>query len=113
MSEQYVERWAVIPGFINYMVSDRGRILNVNSGRILKHHTGDRGSWCTLYTKTIPHTRSVGRLVAQAFVVGYDPKLEVDFIDGDNSNCDAMNIAITNNRLRGSNSESYRAKNPA
>lgn len=82
-----------IPGFSRYEVSDEGWVRN-KDGLVLKNGVDKWG-----YNRR-PLVRDDGkkvclyahRLVAEAFVAGYAPGMEVDHIDGDANNNRAENL---------------------
>lgn len=66
------ERWAVIEDFPTYHVSDRGRVINSDTGRVLSESQTKTGTLkIGLVMGGKQHTRSVSVLVAQAFVDGH------------------------------------------
>ena len=66
-----VENWVSIDGFPKYKVSDQGRVLNVDSGRIMRESRTRTGIVkIGLFHDGAQHTRSVCTLVATAFVDG-------------------------------------------
>jgi len=86
-----LETWVTIPDFPDYKVSDRGNILNINSGRILKPglYTYKK---VYLYKKGRPYMRYVHRLVAQSFIPNPEGKKEVNHKDFDKHNNHVSNL---------------------
>lgn len=82
-----LEYWRTIPSFPVYSASNYGRIRNDGTGRIMHVYQTPRG-YLTLTlrrdNKQVP--RSVHRLVAEAFLGGPHPDLDVNHIDGDKTN---------------------------
>ena len=81
------EYWRIIPSFPVYSASNYGRIRNDGTGRIMRVYPGTRG-YLTLTlrrdNKQVP--QRVHRLVAEAFLGGPHPDLDVNHIDGDKTN---------------------------
>lgn len=106
------ERWKDIPGFANYAVSDKGRVKNTYTDKILnpirtatKQH-GEVG----LYKLGIRHSYQIKRLVAEAFLKGYDPNLVVAYIieEGDDNSVENLRMShktITGQRRRKSDAQ--------
>lgn len=81
------EYWRIIPSFPVYSASNYGRIRNEGTGRILHVYVNRRGYLeLTMYKDGRPTTRPVHRLVAEAFLGGPHPELDVNHIDGDKTN---------------------------
>ena len=77
-----LEEWRNIRGYLNYQVSNIGRVRNVKSGRILKLTTNCCGYvHLNLYLNGIQKDYKVHRLVAQAFIPNPNNKSTVDHID--------------------------------
>ena len=83
-----MEYWRTIPSFPVYSASNYGRIRNDNSGRILHVYldSGRRYLTVALYRDGKQVTQRVHRLVAEAFLGGPHPNLDVNHIDGDKTN---------------------------
>jgi hypothetical protein len=64
-----MENWRPVVGFENYEVSDKGRVRNTGTGRVLRPGPHWQGYvMVTLYRDGQRHTRTVHRLVALAFI---------------------------------------------
>lgn len=88
-----MEQWKVIIGFINYEVSNYGRVRNRKTGRILKTSLNDKGYVVVCLSKRGEQfLKKVHILVAEAFVDGYCRDGIVQFIDGDRTNVYADNL---------------------
>lgn len=88
------EHWKMIDGFLNYAVSSKGRIRNLNTGRILKHMSSKRGGWYAFIDLSKDGKRSshtVHNLVAFAFL-GPRPKGYIIH----HKDLDRMNPALSN-----------------
>ena len=87
------ECWRSIDGYINYQVSNLGRVRNSNTGRIL---TGSRNSFgyltVSLSKDKSSSTQSVHRLVAREFLENPGNKTSVDHIDRDKTNNNITNL---------------------
>ena len=65
------ERWARIPGFPNYNVSNHGRVVNILKDRIMTQSPNEKGELTVgLNMSGHQYRRSVKVLVANAFVSG-------------------------------------------
>lgn len=81
------EYWRTIPSFPVYSASNLGRIRNEGTGRIMHTFMTPRGYLSlTLRRDNQQITQSVHRLVAEAFLGGPHPELDVNHIDGDKTN---------------------------
>ena len=78
------EEWRSVDGFINYQVSNIGRVRNANTGLILKPRDNGNGYFQVyLYREGRGFNRPVHKLVANEFIVDPDNKKCVDHISGD------------------------------
>jgi len=76
------EEWRSMSGFINYQISNLGRIRNVNTGRILKLYLSNIGYYAvSLYSNSKRSIRLIHRVVAQEFIDNPDNKQCVDHIN--------------------------------
>jgi plasmid maintenance system killer protein len=92
------EQWRSISGYLNYQVSNIGRVRNA-SGHILKSHTSNSGYLhLKLGLDGIRKHHSIHRLVAQEFIPNPMNKPIVDHIDGVKTNNTIGNLrwATTN-----------------
>lgn len=65
--------WRPLAEFPEYVISNFGDIVNANSGRWMAQSQNQNGVWKVgLFKNGRQHTRSVGVLVAETFVVGRD-----------------------------------------
>ncbi len=81
------EEWRSIDEYINYQVSNIGRVRNANTGRILKPKIMKNGyHMIGLYKDGKQKYFLIHRLVAQEFIDNSNNKLCVDHIDNDPSN---------------------------
>lgn len=88
-----LDTWVSIEGFDRYEVSDRGRVRNSETGRVLRQYDNGRDSlFVTLRQDGRQYSRSVRRLVAEAFI-GAPMEDDVAIpLDGDYSNNRADNL---------------------
>lgn len=90
------EQWEQVIGFPNYAVSDQGRWKNLKKDRIMPAYPGARGELrVVLYRNSVGHYWALHRLVASEFLPDWDPTLQVEHIDGDKTNCAAMNLRMS------------------
>ena len=81
------EYWRVIPSFPVYSASNLGRIRNDGTGGIMHVFKSARGYlMLTLRRDKCQITQFVHRLVAEAFLGGPHPNLDVNHVDGDKTN---------------------------
>ena len=81
------EYWRTIPSFPVYSASNYGRIRNEGTGRIMHVFVTPRGYLSlTLRRDNNQVPVAVHRLVAEAFLGGPHPGLDVNHIDGDKTN---------------------------
>lgn len=89
-----IENWRSLDflGYDNYSVSDKGRVRNNKSGRILDRRSNSPGYRVVILRdrKSKPHDERVSRLVLLAFV-GYPPNTSMT--------CDHINRNIKDNSL--------------
>ena len=91
------EQWRPIDDFPSYMISNKGRVQNRKTGRILKDADDGGGyRFVRLCRDGKPRTAKVHRLVATAFVSRNENDREVNHIDGNKSNNRASNLEWTN-----------------
>lgn len=88
------EDWKTIEEFPNYQVSTRGRIMNRDTGRIMKPSITTSGIIkIGLVNDGEQQTRSVKVLVAEAFVDGRSELFDTAIhLDGNYQNVDADNL---------------------
>lgn len=81
------EVWKFIEDHPNYMVSSKGRLINITRGRIIKgnYHRDGYLRYC-LSTKGKPKTWFAHQLVARAFLDRVSGKYEVNHKDEDKLN---------------------------
>lgn len=86
--------WVTIPEFPNYLVSSNGDVVNASSGRWLAQSLTQEGvPKVGMVQGTRQYTRSVGVLVAEAFVHGRDDVSDtVVHLDGDRQNNRSYNL---------------------
>jgi hypothetical protein len=78
-----MEDWKDIPGFPGYMVDTLGRVYSQNTERILLPNYDDAGYLkVTLSKDGLSYTRTIHRLVAEAFIPNPEQKPQVNHKDG-------------------------------
>ncbi len=81
------EEWRSIDGYINYQVSNIGRVRNADTGKILKPKIEDNGYYRIGLRKDGDRKFfSIHRLVAHEFIENPDGKHFVDHIDNNRAN---------------------------
>lgn len=89
-----MEEWRMISGFPKYEVSNKGRIRNAKTGRIMKPSVDSRGYKSVCLRKDgLSHSRRIHKLVTESFVGDADNN-DVIHIDRDRSNNDLDNLQI-------------------
>ena len=90
------ELFVMVPGYNDrYLVSNRGRIISLNSGAEMAQYVQKNGyAAVKLRTHNVKRTFLVHRLVASAFVSNPNGLAEVNHIDGDKLNNDPMNLEV-------------------
>lgn len=89
-----MEIWEAVKYFENnYKVSNLGKVKNIKTGRILKGVLDkDKYLKLTLYNGGIKFNKIVHRLIAQAFVPNPKNKPQVNHIDANKQNNNAINL---------------------
>lgn len=89
-----MEEWKVIREFPTYEVSNRGRVRNLSTGRVLKQtrHPNTGMLWVGLRKNMQQHTRTVHRLVANEFLFEGPEGCVPIHIDGDRDNNTPENL---------------------
>jgi hypothetical protein len=87
------EQWRSISGYINYQVSNLGRVRNASTGKILKEGNMKSGyKNIVLCKEGKTRTHFVHRLVASEFLENTENKAYVDHVDHDKSNNCVSNL---------------------
>lgn len=87
------EKWKKCARRQNYEVSSMGNIRNIKTGRILKTFINHNGyKVVSLHENCIPYSERVHRLVAETFIEGGGPDLDVNHKDGDKQNNNVENL---------------------
>jgi len=94
MSQEIInECWRSINNYLNYQVSNVGRVRNGNTGRILKPGTRGKCYLCvSLCENGKVSKHDIHRLVAQEFLENPEEKRCVDHIDGNRANNCVSNL---------------------
>lgn len=92
------EEWKNIDGYLNYQVSNLGRVRNSFTGRILKQQTSHQGYLViSLRDDSKKHKYSVHRLVAKEFIPNPLNLPQIDHIDNEKTNNTITNLRWVNN----------------
>jgi hypothetical protein len=87
------EQWRSIDGYIDYQVSNCGRVRNATTGKLLKGTVSNHGyQVVNLRSNQSAKTFCVHRIVAHEFVDNHDDKQYVDHIDRNKMNNLASNL---------------------
>lgn len=87
------EIWKTITDLPNHEISNKGRLRNKHTGRVLKTHVGTGGyENITITYNSEQHFKTIHRLVALAFIPNPDNKLEVNHIDENKLNNTVTNL---------------------
>ena len=90
------ECWRSVDGFINYQISNTGRVRNASSGKILADKCCDTSGYpqVRLFNNVGGKTCRIHKLVAEHFLTkpATDTKFEVDHIDRNKTNNVVTNL---------------------
>lgn len=93
MSQDTREQWRPIDGFPNYQVSNKGKVMNLKTGRVIKPGINGNGYENVALCKNGKQKNyTVHRLVAQAFIPNTDNLPQVNHIDECKTNNDVTNL---------------------
>lgn len=88
-----MERWKDIEEHSDYQISSNGRVYSKKTNRFLRPRPSGWGYLqVIIYDRKKTWTLSIHRLVAEAFIDGGDPSLEVNHMDGDKHNNFVWNL---------------------
>lgn len=92
MNIKNIERWRPVEGFETYLVSNKGRIMNGKTGKIL--HPYNHNGYCRvdLFKSGKKTHKKVHRLVGSAFVPNPDNLETINHIDEVKTNNRAENL---------------------
>lgn len=93
-----MEIWKDIDGFENYMVSNKGNILNKITNKIKNQYDGYGYNRVTLCKKGKTKHFQVHRLVASAFLEKQQGKDEVNHINGNKKDNNVQNLEWCNRK---------------
>lgn len=97
------EKWAIIEDFPNYAVSTHGRVKNVKmGGRILKGTYDSYGN-CRVHLVrgNEKHNKLVHRLMAKAFLPGFEEVYKIKHINKSNRQNQIQNLKLGQGRRTG------------
>lgn len=88
-----MEKWKTISNFINYEVSNKGKVRNKKTQCFLKYNaTRDGYQRVRLYKNGIPTTLMVHRIVVNAYIENPLSKSQVNHKDGNKTNNTVENL---------------------
>ena len=88
-----LEQWKQVSGFPKYMISSFGRVMNITTFRILKPGMDSHGYlFVNLYSNGEKSTKSIHRLVAEAFILNLTDLPCVDHKDRHSLNNHLSNL---------------------
>lgn len=86
------EQFKQIEGYENYLVSNYGRVLNLDTGRVLKPRNTSGYQQVSLWKENNQKHEYIHRLVAQAFIPNIENKPQVNHIDENKHNNHVSNL---------------------
>ncbi len=89
MENNNIEEFKIISGNENYEVSNFGNIRNINTKCIRVPYLNKKDN---VYQINIGKTKTLHRLVAEAFIENIDNKLNINHIDGNKLNNHVTNL---------------------
>lgn len=94
MSQNTKEQWKPIDGFPNYQVSNKGRVKNIETGKVMKNRSNNHGYPYVALPKGDGKSKNMllHRLVATAFIPNPDNLPEVNHKDENKTNNDVTNL---------------------
>lgn len=96
------EEWEPYPEAPRYHISNKGRVINTDTGRMMAINENNSGLLMFKATKNgAQHAVLLHRNVARLFLPDYQERTTVEFIDGDKKNCAADNLRIGTRVIRG------------
>lgn len=105
------EVWVEIKDYPNYAVSNYGRVFNIQRETFLTPRPNDEGYLrVTLSVEGQPKDFYVSRLVASAFILGYDSYVQVVNYDGDKENNRLDNLRLRKREPSGNSFRSSRGR---
>lgn len=96
------EEWKPIPIYDKYHVSNMGRIVNTETGNLIKPTINNNGYlvFRTQY-RYKPVAETLHRLIAKMFLPDYEEGRQVEFIDEDLNNVAVSNLRMGERNVRG------------
>ena len=88
-----MEKWKIIKGFGDYMVSDKGRVYSFKTDRYLSPRNHSAGYSAVMLSKDgVTYEKLIHRLVAEAFIPIADSTLVVNHKDRNKKNNNVKNL---------------------
>ena len=88
-----MEKWKKVEHLDKYLISNKGRLKNEKTGRILKTKVNKRGYLCnTISVNGKIMVVKIHRLMAISFIPNPENKITVNHIDGNKTNNNINNL---------------------
>ena len=109
-----MEYWKDVKEYDNYEVSNNGGVLNKKIRRVLKHGINTNGyPIVVLSKKGVTKTKTIHRLVANAFIEGCNDGLVIDHKDGNKENNNISNLEFCTSSENNKRAYDNGLKNPS
>jgi hypothetical protein len=86
------EIWRAVDGFVNYEISNHGRVRNAKRGKLLRQHLVDGYKIVVLSVNDKPKMKKIHRLIAEAFIDNPHGLKVVDHKNGNRTDNSILNL---------------------